>query len=101
MAKPVRIGAEAALKTLPLWRAAETGRDAIVRSLRFKDFAEAFGFLAEIALGAEKMDPHPEWSNVYSRVEVLLTTHESDGVTERDLALAGAIDAAAAKRGAS
>jgi 4a-hydroxytetrahydrobiopterin dehydratase len=99
MTRPARIGAEAALARLPAWRAAE-GRDAVVRSLRFKDFAEAFGFMAEIALVAEKMDHHPEWSNVYNRVEVLLATHDAGGVTELDITLATAIDAAAAKRGA-
>jgi 4a-hydroxytetrahydrobiopterin dehydratase len=91
-----RIGAPAALAQLPLWRAAE-GRDAIVRSLRFADFARAFGFMAEIALVAEKMDHHPEWSNVYSRVDILLATHDADGVTMKDVALARAIDAAAAR----
>lgn len=98
MTRPARIGAEAVLPDLPLWRAA-TGRDAIIRSLKFRDFAEAFGFMAEIALVAEKMDHHPEWSNVYNRVEVLLATHDAGGVTELDAALAKAIDAAAAKRG--
>jgi 4a-hydroxytetrahydrobiopterin dehydratase len=93
MAKPAKIGAEAALKLLPEWRAA-ADRDAIVRALRFGDFAEAFGFMARIALVAEKMDHHPEWSNVYNRVEILLTTHEADGVTQRDVDLAKAIDAA-------
>ena len=95
MTRPARIGAEAALKDLPLWKAAD-GRDAIVRSLRFKDFAEAFGFMAQIALVAEKMDHHPEWSNVYNRVDVLLATHDADGVTDLDVTLAKAIDAAAA-----
>jgi 4a-hydroxytetrahydrobiopterin dehydratase len=98
MPKPERIGAEAACARLPGWAPAE-GRDAIVRSLKFKDFAEAFGFMAEIALLAEKADHHPEWSNVYNRVDVLLATHEADGVTQRDLDLAQAIDAAATKRG--
>jgi 4a-hydroxytetrahydrobiopterin dehydratase len=94
MARPERIGAQAALATLPLWRAADS-RDAIVRSLRFADFAEAFGFMARIALVAERMDHHPEWSNVYNRVEIVLTTHDADGVTALDVALAQAIDAAA------
>jgi len=93
MTRPARIGAEAALGRLPAWSAAE-GRDAIVRSLRFKDFAEAFGFMARIALVAEKMDHHPEWSNVYNRVDILLATHDADGVTELDVTLAAAIDAA-------
>jgi 4a-hydroxytetrahydrobiopterin dehydratase len=97
MARPERIGAKKALETLPLWKQA-AGRDAITRSLKFKDFAEAFGFMAEIALVAEKADHHPEWSNVYNRVDILLATHESDGVTERDVKLAEAIDEAGAKR---
>jgi 4a-hydroxytetrahydrobiopterin dehydratase len=97
MTRPVRIGAAAALNDLPLWAAAD-GRDAIVRSLRFRDFAEAFGFMAQIALAAEKMDHHPEWSNVYNRVDILLATHDADGVTALDVALAKAIDAAAAAR---
>jgi 4a-hydroxytetrahydrobiopterin dehydratase len=100
MAKPVRIGAEAALRSLPLWTAAP-GRDAITRTLTFADFASAFGFMARIALVAEKMDHHPEWSNVYSRVAILLTTHESDGVTERDVTLAQEIDRAAPAAGRS
>ena len=101
MVKPVRIGAEAALRDLPLWRAAEGSRDAIRRTLRFADFAAAFGFMARVALAAEKMDHHPEWSNVYSRVDIVLTTHDADGVTERDVALAAAIDAAAEEMGVS
>jgi 4a-hydroxytetrahydrobiopterin dehydratase len=95
MTRPARIGAKAALKDLPLWKAAD-GRDAIVRSLRFTDFAQAFGFMARIALVAEKMDHHPEWSNVYNRVDILLATHDADGVTELDVTLAKAIDEAAA-----
>ena len=97
MTAPTLIGANPACERLPAWRPAG-GRDAIVRSLKFRTFAEAFGFMAEIALVAEKMDHHPEWSNVYNRVEVLLATHESGGVTERDVRLAEAIDKAAAKR---
>jgi 4a-hydroxytetrahydrobiopterin dehydratase len=96
MTTPALIGAGSACERLPEWRPAP-GRDAIVRSLKFRNFAEAFGFMAEIALIAEKMDHHPEWSNVYNRVEILLATHESGGVTERDLKLAAAIDKAAAR----
>ena len=95
MSRPARIGAETALKELPHWAAAE-GRDAIVRSFRFADFNSAFGFMARVALKAEAMDHHPEWSNVYNRVEVLLATHDAGGVTELDVALAKFIDAAAA-----
>ena len=93
MAQP-RIGAAAALAQLPGWRAAE-GRDAIVRSFRFADFNAAFGFMARVALRAEALDHHPEWSNVYNRVEVLLTTHDADGVTALDLELARFMDEAA------
>jgi 4a-hydroxytetrahydrobiopterin dehydratase len=98
MARPERIGAKKALEILPLWSEA-AGRDAITRSLKFATFAEAFGFMAEIAVLAEKADHHPEWFNVYNRVDILLATHESDGVTQRDIDLAQAIDKAAAKRG--
>jgi 4a-hydroxytetrahydrobiopterin dehydratase len=82
----------AALKQLPQWHEVE-GRDAIARSFRFKDFNEAFAFMTRAALLAEKMDHHPEWSNVYNRVEVTLTTHDAGGVTEKDIALAKAMDA--------
>jgi 4a-hydroxytetrahydrobiopterin dehydratase len=77
--------------TLPDWRLA-TDRDALVRSFKFADFLEAFGFMTRVALLAEKADHHPEWSNVYNRVEILLTTHDCDGLSQRDLDLALAID---------
>jgi 4a-hydroxytetrahydrobiopterin dehydratase len=95
MSPPPLIGAKAALQQLRGWAVAE-GRDAIVKSFRFKDFSAAFGFMAQVALAAERMDHHPEWSNVYNRVEILLATHVSGGVTERDVTLAQAIDTAAA-----
>jgi len=76
---------------LPRWTAAE-GRDAIRREFRFRDFNEAWGFMARVALLAEAQDHHPEWSNVYNRVEILLTTHDAGGLSERDLRLARAID---------
>ena len=100
MSRPARIGAAAALGSLPGWRAVEGGRDAIARSYRFADFNAAFGFMSRVALMAEKLDHHPEWSNVYSRVEVTLTTHDAGGVTELDLTLARFIDAAAQAAGA-
>jgi 4a-hydroxytetrahydrobiopterin dehydratase len=93
MTKPALIGADAAAAQLPRWTIAE-GRDAIVRDFKFKDFVAAFGFMAQVALIAERMDHHPELSNVYNRVHILLTTHEASGVTERDVTLARAIDAA-------
>ncbi len=80
-----------ALKDLTKWRRAE-GREAIARSFAFADFNAAFGFMARAALIAEKMDHHPEWSNVYNKVEVTLTSHDAGGVTERDIALAAAMD---------
>ena len=71
----------------------DTERDAIVRSFRFADFSAAFAFMTRVALAAEKADHHPEWSNVYNRVDILLTTHDALGLSTRDLALARAIDA--------
>ncbi|PST18388.1 4a-hydroxytetrahydrobiopterin dehydratase [Mesorhizobium plurifarium] len=87
------------LKGLPAWRAAGGARPAIERSLTFEDFNAAFGFMARVALMADRMDHHPEWSNVYNRVEIVLTTHDAGGVTERDATLARFIDAAAAGMG--
>ena len=96
----VRIEVAKALETLPAWRADDGDRPAIARALRFADFNAAFGFMTRVALMADKMDHHPEWSNVYDRVEVLLTTHDADGVTDKDVALARFIDRAAAELGA-
>ena len=76
---------------LPGWRLAE-GRDAIQKTFKFKDFSEAFGFMARAALVAEKMDHHPEWSNVYKTVDVTLSTHDAGGLTELDVKLAEAMD---------
>ena len=94
MARPAKIGAPAALAQLPQWSAKE-GRDAIVRSFRFKDFNAAFGWMTRVALAAEKLDHHPEWFNVYNRVDVTLATHDADGVTDLDVTLAKIMDAAA------
>ena len=68
------------------------GRDAIAKKFVFRDFNEAFGFMTRLALVAEKLDHHPEWFNVYNKVEVTLATHDAGGVTERDIALAEAMD---------
>ena len=89
-----RLDVAETLKILPSWRAFDGDRPAIVRTLKFADFNAAFGFMTRVALMADKMDHHPEWSNVYNRVEVLLTTHDADGVTERDVAMARFIDEA-------
>jgi 4a-hydroxytetrahydrobiopterin dehydratase len=80
----------AALKELAGWHEVG-GRDAINKSFKFKDFNEAWGFMSRVALLADKMDHHPEWSNVYNRVEITLSTHDCDGLSERDIKLARAI----------
>ncbi len=71
------------------------GRDAIARSLKFKNFNEAWGFMSRIALQAERMDHHPEWFNVYSTVDITLSTHDCDGLSVKDVELAKFIDIAA------
>lgn len=85
----------AALSQLPLWREV-AGRDAIERRFGFADFNAAFGFMARVALIAEKADHHPEWTNVWNRVDVVLSTHDAGGLTEKDIALAKAMDRFAA-----
>ncbi len=95
MSRPARIGAAAALARLTGWSAVDGDRDAITKTFKFKDFNAAFGWMTRMALAAEKLDHHPEWFNVYNRVEVVLTTHDADGVTELDLTLATMMDAAA------
>jgi 4a-hydroxytetrahydrobiopterin dehydratase len=89
-----KLSVEEALRSLPAWTAVE-GRDAIARRFTFRDFNAAFGFMARTALYAEKLDHHPEWSNVYNRVDVVLTTHDASGVTTMDVRLAQLMDAAA------
>ncbi|SFP95923.1 4a-hydroxytetrahydrobiopterin dehydratase [Sphingomonas rubra] len=81
-----------ALADLPEWDHDEA-RDAITRRIVFADFIEAFGFMTQVALIAERMNHHPEWSNVYNRVDVLLTTHDAGGLSARDIDMAQAIDA--------
>lgn len=98
MSRPV-IDPAAAIADLTAWSVAPGTRPAIRREIRFNDFNTAFGFMSRVALKAETMDHHPEWSNVYNRVEVLLTTHDADGVTELDVTLARFIDDAAAALG--
>ncbi len=79
-------------RRLPGWAVVE-GRDAIRRAFKFADFSAAWGFMNRVALLAEKQDHHPEWSNVYNRVEIVLSTHDAGGLTTRDVKLAEAIDA--------
>jgi 4a-hydroxytetrahydrobiopterin dehydratase len=82
------------LAQLPGWTMVD-GRHAIFKSFKFKSFHQAFGFMTEVALIAEKMDHHPEWFNVYSKVDITLTTHSAGGVTILDVKLAQAMDMAA------
>ena len=87
-----------ALQALPGWTEV-TGRDAIAKTFVFRDFNEAFGFMARAALVAEKHDHHPEWRNVYKTVEVVLSTHDAGGLTARDVDLARAMNAIAQQLG--
>ena len=89
-----------ALASLTGWRMVP-GRDAITRSFQFKDFNAAFGFMTRAALAAEKLDHHPEWFNVYNKVDVTLSTPDAGGLTELDVQLAAAMDAIAAANGAA
>lgn len=82
---------EAALAGLPQWRL-DAGGTAIGRSLKFRNFSEAFGFMARVALLAEAAGHHPDWSNSYNRVEISLSTHDAGGITDNDVKLAAAID---------
>ena len=89
-----KLGADerkAALAELGNWKLAG-GRDAITRSFKFKSFNEAWGFMNRVALLAEQLDHHPEWFNVYNRVDVALSTHDAGGVTDKDVALAHFMD---------
>jgi 4a-hydroxytetrahydrobiopterin dehydratase len=81
-----------ALAELTGWSEVE-GRDAIKKSFKFKSFNEAWGFMSRIALAAEKLNHHPEWFNVYNRVDILLSTHDCGGLSELDVKLAKRIDA--------
>ncbi len=83
-----------ALAQLPAWREAE-GRDAVTRAFQFADFKQAMGFMVRVALKAEQMNHHPEWFNVYNRVEVTLATHDAGGLTALDIELATFMDTAA------
>lgn len=80
-----------ALQELSGW-SDSTGRDAITKTYRFKNFRKAFAFMSEVALVAEKLDHHPEWTNVYGKVEVTLSTHEAQGLTALDVTLARKMD---------
>lgn len=95
MSRPAKIGAEAALARLPGWSKVPGERDAIHRTFKFQDFNAAFGFMTRVAIKADQLDHHPEWFNVYNRVDVTLSTHDADGVTELDVTLATFMDGVA------
>lgn len=89
-----KLSAEArksALEELDGWSEVD-GRDAMQKTFKFKDFNEAFGFMTRVAIKADQMDHHPEWSNVYNTVEITLSTHDAGGLSERDVKLAKFID---------
>ena len=91
---PQRLTAEErtqALADLSGW-APSPGRDAITKEFKFKDFSQAFGFISRVALAAEKLDHHPEWSNVYNRLTITLSTHDCGGLSQLDIELAHRID---------
>ncbi len=94
-----RLELDAVLKDMPHWRAEPGDRPAIRRDLKFADFNAAFGFMTRVALHADKADHHPEWSNVYNGVQIVLTTHDAGGVTQKDVTLARFIDEAATAMG--
>jgi 4a-hydroxytetrahydrobiopterin dehydratase len=92
MKKLVAEARAAALKTLKGWKETKGG-EAIAKNFKFQDFNEAFGFMTRVALLADKMDHHPEWFNVYNKVEVTLSTHDAGGVTQNDIDMAKAMNA--------
>lgn len=91
IAKLTQAERAAVLPTLVGWSTVTT-RDAITKTFTFKNFNSAFGFMTRVALEAEKRDHHPEWFNVYNRVDITLTTHDADGLSQRDVDLAKVID---------
>jgi len=94
MARPTKIPVGEALKALTGWTATPD-REAIAKSFKFAEFNAAFAFMTEVAMSASRLDHHPEWSNVYNKVDVVLTTHDAGGVTANDVELAKIMDAAA------
>ena len=93
MSRPEKIGAAAALRELAGWSQCD-GRDAITCSYRFSNFSAAFGWMTRMAMAAEALDHHPEWFNVYDKVDVTLSTHDAGGVTALDVRLAKLMDEA-------
>lgn len=101
MARPSKLddaGVEALLAAAPQW---ERRDDAVFRSFRFADFRRAFAFMTELAILAEKLDHHPEWFNVYNRVDITMTTHDVDGLSELDATFVAEADRVASELGGS
>ncbi|MEO0883282.1 MAG: 4a-hydroxytetrahydrobiopterin dehydratase [Pseudomonadota bacterium] len=96
-----KIGGAAALPQLEGWAIVDGDRDAIEKTFRLGDFKTAWAFMSGAALKAEQMDHHPEWFNVYNRVEVVLTTHDAGGVTQKDVELGQFMDALASRLGSA
>ncbi|AHV91208.1 4a-hydroxytetrahydrobiopterin dehydratase [Bordetella holmesii] len=96
----LRMDLSIARAALPSWQA-HPNRQALQKRFRFDHFNAAFGFMSRVAMFAEKIDHHPEWTNVYNRVDVILTTHDAGGVTELDVRMAQFMDEAAAQAGAT
>ncbi len=86
------------VSAMPEW-SLMSAREALVRRLSFKDFSAAFAFMSDVAAECERLDHHPEWTNVWNRVDIILTTHSAHGLTELDRKLAGFIDDAANRHG--
>ena len=82
---------ETELKNLDGWKH-DQSQNAITKTFKFKNFSQAWGFMSRIALIAEKMDHHPQWSNTYNSIEIALTTHDADGISSRDIKMASAIE---------
>lgn len=91
------LGADAFIAARPEWARADEDREAVFRRFKFADFKTAWAFMSACALKAEQMDHHPEWFNVYSKVDVVLTTHDAGGVTEKDAELADFMESVASK----
>ena len=87
-----KITIKEALENLKLWKSSNDGRDAIKKELKFKNFKDAFAFMTKVALKAEEIGHHPEWLNVYNKITITLTTHDVNGLSEKDITLGKFID---------
>ena len=87
-----KINIKEALENLKLWKSSNDGRDAIKKELKFKNFKDAFAFMTKVALKAEEIGHHPEWFNVYNKITITLTTHDVNGLSEKDIILGKFID---------